>query len=200
MAGKGLLSADYFLPAVQSRLKKVYVEGANKPLRELTLEKDAMSFFYQPLAAVNTEKNLITLQGWKSNFSIFLFEATLKKELELFQKRYGIALEEALEKYRVMAAGFIYLRLSRQEKVYKVVGRLHIFIVNENGLYCRYLAEVDELNAVSDYIRQNHRYKTTQFHRVIDDERIFGILAKEGKKQVLICKPNSNRYRAINTR
>lgn len=189
-AGKGLLSADYFLPAVKARLKKVYIAGTEKPLKELSLESDYMSFFYEPLVDIQTsERNAIILKGWKNNYSLFLFEGTLKKELQLFEKRYGISVQEALQKYNVMAAGFIYLQISRKNKIYKVVGRLHIFVVNDNGLYCRDIEELEELNNISAFMRENFRYKTTQFHRIIDDPRMFGIIAKKGKRQILLCKP-----------
>ena len=191
MAGKSLLSADYFLNALGARCKKIYIDGINKSLRELTLDEDAMQFFYQPLTGIEIDDRInLVLQGWKSPYRAFVFEGTFKKEQKIFEKRYGISLQEALAgKFKVMAAGFRYLRLSRRETLYKVVGRLHFFLVNENGLYCRSMDELEELNAISAYLQSNYRYKHIRFERVIDDDRIIGIFSKSGKKQIIVCKP-----------
>ena len=192
-AGKGLISADYFLSAVQARLKKIYIDGYTKPLKDLSVNDDLIQFFYQPLSSVGEDGNRIVLKGYKKDFSYFLFESTLEKEKRLFQAKYGLSVEDALkeeEKYSVMAAGFLYLRMSRNQKLYRVVGRLHLFLVNENGLYCRDLAEAEELNMVSLYLKTNQRYKTIQFDRVVNDPKVWGIFSKIGKKQVIVCKPS----------
>ncbi len=204
-AGKGLISADYFLPALTSRLKKVYIDGINKPVKDLDLQKDYFSFFYQPLVSIEQgEHSQITLKGWKKDFSVFIYSSILKRECEKFEKRYDISVSEALEDEKlspfIMASGFIYLRLSKRDTLYKVCGRLHIFLVNKNGLYCRNMEEREELDAVSDFIRENGLYKAVQFHRIIDEERLFGILSCQGKRQILICKKSlPNGYAAEGT-
>ena len=192
-AGKGLISADYFLSAVYGRLKKIYIDGFTKPLRDLTVNEDMIQFFYQPLSSLGEDGNRIVLKGYKKDFSYFLFESTLEKEKRLFQAKYGLSVEDALKedkKYTVMAAGFLYLRMSRTQKLYRVVGRLHLFLVNENGLYCRDLTEATELNMVSLYLKTNQRYKTIQFDRIVNDPKVWGIFSKVGKKQVIVCKPS----------
>jgi len=190
-AGKGLLSADYFLSSINARLKKVYITGIDKPLRDLKLEEDYMSFFYQPVKKIECgERNLLTLKGWNKDYTQFLFEGTLRKELAKFEKRYGITAIDALESLNVMAAGFIYLQVSKKQKIYRVIGRLHLFIVNENGLYCRDLDELSELNLINSFLRENYRYKTTQFQRIIDDKKLFGIFTKKDRKQVFLYKPS----------
>ena len=190
--GKGLISADYFLSAIHARLKKTYIDGYEKPLRDMALKEDNLQFFYQPLLAVSEDGNRIVLKGYNKDFSHFIYYATLAKEKLLFQEKYGITVEEALQeekRYHVMAAGFLYLRTSRSDKQYKAIGRIHLFLVNENGLYCRDMDEVEELNAVSFYLKTNKRYQTIQFDRVLTDSKIWGIFLREGKKQVIVCKP-----------
>lgn len=189
-AGKGLLSADYFLYALQARLKKVYISGFDKPIKDLSLSEDGLQFFYQPLDSIDTtEGSKIVLKGYKKDYSYFLYHSTLEKEKGLFEAKYGISVDDALAGgHNVMAAGFIYMRLSKRQKLFKVVGRLHLFIVNENGLYCRSLEEAEELNLVSKYLRGNKRYERIQFDRIIDDPKVFGIFSQKGKKQVIVCK------------
>ena len=190
--GKGLISADYFLSAIHARLKKTYIDGYEKPLRDMSLKEDNLQFFYQPLVSVSEDGNKIVLKGYHKDFSHFIYYSTLAKEKLLFEEKYGITVEEALteqKRFRVMAAGFLYLRTSRNDKLYKAIGRIHLFLVNENGLYCRDMGEVEELNAVSLYLKTNKRYQTIQFDRVITDPKIWGIFSREGKKQVIVCKP-----------
>lgn len=190
--GKGLISADYFLSAIHARLKKTYIDGYEKPLRDMSLKEDQLQFFYQPLLSVSEDGNRIVLKGYNKDFSHFIYHATLAKEKLLFQETYGITVEDALreeKRYHVMAAGFLYLRTSRTEKLYKAIGRIHLFLVNENGLYCRDMGEAEELNAVSLYLKTNKRYRFIQYDRVITDSKIWGIFLREGKKQVIVCKP-----------
>lgn len=189
-AGKGMISADFFLRAVYARLKKVYIDGRQKSIRDLNINDDSLQFFYLPLAGIDMSLGTrVIFRGFKEDFSVFSFERTIEKERKNFKNQYGIDVEEALIKYNVMAAGFIYLRISKRQKLYRVIGRVHFFIVNENGLYCRDLTEIEELDAVSVYLKTNQRYKTIQFDRIVDDPKVWGIFSKVGKKQVIVCKP-----------
>ena len=189
-AGKGMISADFFLRAVYARLKKVYIDGRQKSIRDLNINDDSLQFFYLPLAGIDISLGTrVIFKGFKEDFSVFSFERTIEKERKNFKNQYGIDVEEALLKYNVMAAGFIYLRISKRQKLYRVIGRVHFFIVNENGLYCRDLTELEELDAVSVYLKTNKRYKTIQFDRIVEDPKVWGIFSKVGKKQVIVCKP-----------
>ena len=191
-SGKGLLPVDYFNNTLFGRLKKVYIDGINVPVRDLSLEAHNVAFFYCPLVGYNMKDggcHIIT-KGYQRNYSSFTFEAILRKELMSFEKRYGISLDEALESnYNVMISGLKYLRLSRKMQVYRVVGRMHIFIVNSNGLYCRSLEEVTFLNNISAFMRERYRYKPVSFNRFIDGGCFYGSFTRPGRVQVVLaCK------------
>jgi len=141
------LSEDYFLASVQGYLKKVTLDGMKKPLKELTLDKDKIQFFYNKVIGLS-EKGF-QYQGYENRTgSRYVPEGILAKAEEAFEKTYGVSVFNYLHTDSVYAAGFIYERISRKNTTYRCVGRILLFPVTENGLFVDSLLEKDIVEAL----------------------------------------------------
>lgn len=157
ITGGKILSHEYFTSTLFSRMKHVYIYGLRKPLRSLTLKDDNVQFFYAPYKGSfskeygNRTSCYIKLANYeKKEFNHFIYERTLKKAEEEFVKMYGVEPDS----YNVMAAGFQYNMMSRgKQSTYRVIGRLHLFLISDHGLYCRSLPEQQAYNIILNYIR-----------------------------------------------
>ena len=138
---KSILTGEYFSSALFGRLKNVRVSGMKKTLREYTLDSDGFQFFYAPYLGDSKRENgahtsfSIVLGGRDGQkYNCFIFESTLRKAEEEFVKNYGM---EPVG-MNVMAAGFRYVKTKKAANTtYKVVGRLHLFLVSDFGIYVR---------------------------------------------------------------
>lgn len=148
------LSEDYFLASVQGYLKKVTLDGMKKPLKELTLDKDKIQFFYNKVIGLS-EKGF-QYQGYENRIgSRYVPEGILAKAEEAFEKTYGISVFDYMHTGSVYAAGFIYERLSRKNTTYRCVGRILLFPVTENGLFVDSLLEKDIVEALMCVCKRN---------------------------------------------
>lgn len=190
LTGGKILSHEYFSSTLFSRMKYVNIFGVKKTLRSLTLLEDNVKFFY------STYKGSLIKEGGErtshfiklanregKEFNCYIYERTLRKAEEEFIKIYGIEPRGNL----IMAAGFQYNMTRRnKESSYRVIGRLHLFLVSEHGLYCRSLAEQQSYNVILDYIRIKGRGRIN-FIVPIEDEPIAGVFEIKGiqKKGIL---------------
>lgn len=155
--GKSALSADYFLSAISGKLNRVRVHGMDKTLRQLSLEDDGFRFFYFPYkGSFGKERDgrisyNIQLGGKEGKvYSQFIYEHTLKKAEKEYIKTYG----SEPDGENVMAAGFLYQRWNRfKTSTYKVVGRLHLFQVSQNGIYCKDTQEIEMYDTLLSFVR-----------------------------------------------
>lgn len=143
---KALLSEEYFWNAVLGHLKKVYISGMERSLRDLSLEENQMCFFYGKLDRV--EEKAIYMVGGNGVYRRFIFEKILVKAQDEFYKAYGKSVEECISEGQVYAAGFAYKRINSLGKAYICVGRVCFFIVSRNGLYVDSMFENDVLNSL----------------------------------------------------
>ena len=149
MSGKSaLLSEEYFMNALLSHLKKVYVSGMTHSLRDLSLEADHISFFYSKVVGI--ERSALYLQGSQHSYRRFVLEKVMERAREEFLQLYGVYPDEVTDS-TVYAAGFAYKRISGKGTSYTCVGRLCFFLVSKNGLYAGSLYERDTLDALLSY-------------------------------------------------
>ena len=146
---KALLSEDYFRNAVMAHLKKVYISGMERSLRDLSLEENQMCFFYGKLAKV--EEKAIYMVGGNGVYRRFVFNKILDKAQDEFYKTYGESVEDCISERSVYAAGFAYKRINSLGKAYTCVGRVCFFMVSQNGLYVDSIFESDVLNRILSY-------------------------------------------------
>jgi len=141
MEGKyAYLSEEYFLASVHGYLKRVMLDGMKKSLKELTLEKDKIQFFYNKVIGIS-EKGF-QYQGYENRvMNRYVPEGIIARAEEVFEKTYGVSVHEYLHSGSVHAAGFIYERISRKNTTYRCVGRILLFPVTENGLFVDSLLE-----------------------------------------------------------
>lgn len=181
--GGKILSHEYFTSTVFSRMKHVTISGLKKPIRSLTLQDDNVQFFYTPYngsiviengARTSTKIKLAGRDG--KEFNYFIFERTLRKAEEEFIKMYGV---EPSGK-SIMAAGFQYNMTKRDKSsTYRVIGRLHLFLISDHGLYCRSLAEQQAYNVILHYVRIKGIGKI-RFIIPLEDDSIAGIFEIKG--------------------
>lgn len=143
-----------FPKQVYYRLLNVRANRLSKPISSLTLDDDGVRFFYAPFKGVDKKSDNystsyhIKIQGNNDKeYGLFTFAHVYEKAYKKYIKQYG---EEPKE--NTMVAGFQYLRKSRKNTNYKVVGRMVLFDVNKNGIYCRTPQEIQLYNALFDYV------------------------------------------------
>ena len=159
LIGKGIvLSRDYFLNAIKGRIKKVKVVGMDKSLGSLNYENDWCTFFYCKFIDLSkNEKGYwnLTLENNGKTFRIGIREEIAERQIEKFQKAYCGDLPYSDKS--VMAAGFIYKRISKKMKEYYTVGRLHLFKTTYNeGVYCCDNVEKELYEIIFNYIKHRN--------------------------------------------
>jgi hypothetical protein len=191
---KPILTSDYFTASIFGRLKNLRISGMKKSVRSLTLEDDGFRFFYSSFAGCEIKKsanytsyNLLVTGNDKTTYSLFTFGSIYEKALKKFNGQYGIEPNE-----HTMVAGFQYYPQSKgKTNHYKVVGRMHLFQISEQGLYCNSLYEQSCYNRIIDFVK-NYRNEKIRFYIPADDDSITGIIEIEGySKKGIILIPTS---------
>lgn len=178
LSGKSILTKDYFSSALYGRMKNIYIKGTHKSVRELNLMSDHVRFFYAPfIKGELVEKDgystcHVIVQGKDQEYSMFVFSKTYETALHHFKQQYGIEPNE-----NTMAAGFQYLKKSKKGRDYKVVGRLHLFLVSNNGIYSH---TIQEANTYDTILKALWNRKDIRLLLPTDDELITGIFEKSG--------------------
>lgn len=164
--GKGVLSREYFMPALFARLRGIVIDGCRKPVRDYTLRDDRWQFFYTDFVRYEKKErgdgkascSLIVKDRDGKEYSWFIYEKTLVTAAERFRACYGTDPNDA-DRPLVMS-GFRYVRTRKDSnETYKVVGRLYIAPVSRNGLIGRNVHETESLDAVGEVLRRNRDLK-----------------------------------------
>lgn len=151
MQGKqATLSEEYFCNTLSARTRRIYLKGINVSLGSLRLEENNIAFVYNKVKSIDDEKGRVILSGSNGkDYSRLVPKITLEKAQVQFEKLYGLSIGEAMDQgHSVFASGFAYRKLSRKGEPYNLFGRVCFFIVNQNGIYCNSLKEVEVLNTV----------------------------------------------------
>lgn len=154
-----VLSRDYFLNVVKSRTRKVIIAGDNKTLRDLNYKEDRCQFFY--CKYVGIEKNdrgfwELILENNGKTFKTGIREEIAKKAVRTFVDDYSG--DKPINDDCIMAAGFIYRRVSRYMKDYYTVGRVHLFKTTKyEGIYCRNNIEKNLYEIIFRYIHYKNK-------------------------------------------
>ncbi len=188
--GKAVLSSDYFLSSVYARLKRVYVGGLRKSLRDCTLEDDKFQFFMFKFHGFTINKdderetyflNVVAKDG--KEYKWFLYSKLYDRVAREFHKAYGLTLSDVGEE-NVYVAGFRYkVRKYRKTETYNAVGRLTVFIVNDNGLHCRNIVEKINLNA----LLKAARYANGKYFVGGTDDFYDGYFVSDTGQKVILC-------------
>lgn len=186
-------SREAFSKYVYFRMKKVCVHRMKKSLGDLTLENDGVRFLYLPfIEASNSTSNgtskcyIKTLAPNGKVFSNFTFPKIMEKALKKYRKMYGCDPDQ-----NTMIAGFQYFKRSRRRggSGYRILGRIHLFQVSNNGIYCRSLIEMNCFNQLEEIISLN---SDIRFWIPPEEENIGAIVEVKGfKKKVLLLFRNA---------
>lgn len=201
---KAPLSKEYFLNYLKGRLRHICLHNMQKPLLSYNLKEDRMQFFYAPFAGVEIEqkedRKIVKIKTKTTEdkvYTTFVPTKIWEKEVEKFFKRYGVNPElENTGSYSIYAAGFLYRMKSRKnpENEYTAVGRLHLFMVSEHGIYCGSMEERETLNWVAEFFRM-FRKEPPLFYTPPEDKAVAGVFEKEGyKRGILLCEKSEEGY------
>lgn len=191
--GKSALSSDYFMSSVYARLKRVYVNGVSKNLKDCTLDEDNFQFFLMKYNGFTLTKEndrevcfLNAVFGEGKQYKWFTYKKLYDKVAKEFFKAYGFPLTETGNE-NVYVAGFRYkVKKYKRTDTYNAVGRLTAFIVNDNGLHCRNVAEKLNLNSIIKELRfANGKYfvgGTDDFYDGFFD-------SADGRKAIIVSDP-----------
>lgn len=192
---KPALSRDYFLNYIKGRLKHVCLNKMQKPLMTYTLKEDLFQFFYAPFLGIEKKENgdriaikVITAAYQNKSYKTFIPTSLWDREAEKFFDRYGFN-PESSNAYPLYAAGFLYRMKSHKDPdiEYTAVGRLHLFVVSESGIYCGSMEERETLNWVAEYYRMYPKERAV-FITPPEEKNIVGIFEKPGFRRVVIVK------------
>lgn len=160
--GKDIFSKTDFQKFVYGRMHKINVPPMRKSLADLSLEKDGVRFFYLPVKEICIDDSagynrcsIKTVFPDGKTYSNFIYEKTLANEIKKFSKKYGINPQNV---DNLMIAGFQYLKKTKSgstKKSYRVLGRIHLFLCSDSGIYCRTNTEQEIFNAL-DLIKNEH--------------------------------------------
>lgn len=186
LKGSNISSRDMFSKAVYYRMKKVKASRMNKAIGDLTLENDGVRFIYYPFsgAYINEDRGLTkcyfnTIGSDGKIYKNLVFQDTMDKAIKEFSKTYGIEPDQD-----TMLAGFQYLKKSRSNVIYRVLGRVHLFQVSGIGIYCRSLSEKNAIDFICEIANTDSNIK---FWIPAEDENIGGIIQVRGKaKKILL--------------
>lgn len=185
---KPILSKDYFAKAIFGRGKFLRISGMKKSIRDLSLDEDGIRFIYAQFKGCDIKESSsyvsyhILIGNDTNTYSLFTFGSIYEKELKRFHKQYGIE-----PNCDTMVAGFQYYPKSKNGNHYKVIGRLHLFQVSDNGIYCSSMFEQDCYNKIIQFVKK-HNKENICFSIPAEDEVINGIFEIKGfpKKGVII--------------
>lgn len=163
-----VFSYEYFLSALYKRLQYIKISPMKKSIKELDYKIDGFKFFYAELAGyTQDDKSTISLKYFGKTNNYFVFPNVLQKALKDYIKQYGS--EPNFDTERIMASGFMYERVSRRGNLYLTPGRLHLFKVNELGVYCDNSIVVFVTDFLNNYIKEHKLYKTCKLYFDLDD-------------------------------
>lgn len=186
LTGKEITSRETFSKYVYHRSKKIRVDKMRKAIGDLSLENDGVRFIYLPYAGItnNKEKGLVKcyLQSSDVNgrvFNNFIFPETLAKALKKFVKIYNTEPNQD-----TMIAGFQYLKKSKSKSKYRVLGRIHLFQVSTQGLYCNNQIEKETFDSIHKFCKQD---KNIEFWIPPEEDSIGGVINVKNKvKKILV--------------
>ena len=158
--GKSLLSKEFFASSLYGRMKSVQIKGLKKALRDYNLNDDGWQFFYNSYYGTEVsgpdDKKKVNLKFKLADgkeYSWFTYSKMYETACKRFERMYGKKVEEA---ENVIVAGIRYRRQSKRTgKPYTVIGRLCIFMVNENGVYARTAPEKKNLDVILGFERKH---------------------------------------------
>lgn len=190
-------SKETFSKYVYCRMKKVRISRMQKPIGELSLEKDGLRFVYLPFAGMikKKEKGLAkyyiqTLGAEGKVYNNFIFGETFEKAIKDYRETYGMEPDE-----NTMVSGFQYYRKGHAKTMYRVLGRIHLFQTSELGLYCRSMIEKEAFDAIHKIVQADSNIK---FWIPPEDESIGGIIQIKGmEKQILLLFPTEKDERVV---
>lgn len=179
-------SKEKFSTYVYHRMKKVRMSRTKKSMGDLSLEKDGVRFVYLPFeAAIEKTDNgysrcyLQTKGPDGKTYNNYVFPDTMQKVMKQFEKQYGgIQPNE-----NTVMAGFQYLKKTKGNNTYKVMGRVHIFQVSDIGLYCRSMTEYNVFNDLHRIVNEDDNIN---FWIPPEDESIGGIIEIKGKNKKIL--------------
>jgi len=177
---------EKFSVLVYYRMQKVRLFRGKKHIGDLTLEKDGCRFVYLPFAGIQQKEEngakkcyLQTKSKDGKIYNNFIFPDIMRKAAQDFTKRYGIRPDE-----HTMVAGFQYLKKTKSERNYKVMGRIHLFQISNIGIYCRSMTEVLTFNCLQT-ITEEH--PDISYWIPPEDPSIGAIIAIKGiQKKILL--------------
>lgn len=198
LTGKKNLSADYFAASVWGHTRDVYISGIKKPLHDLNLDRDKVSFFYNKYGGTATSATgfmTLALNIGEKQLQYMINDRIYAKAAKKFADMY-----EGLEPdscQNVMAAGFLYKKVSRAGKEYKTVGRLCLFRVNYNGLFCDDMQSQQIMDRLSSYAYSNRDkgYVMQPCQNLEDEDGPVAFLITEAKDIAFFKDTASERYK-----
>lgn len=187
-----------FSKCVYHQMKTIYLDRLRKSIGELSLEEDGVRFIYQKYSRYINENingavksHIITTLNDKE-YNNYIFPNTAKKCLTKYNTCYG---EEPGENTYI--AGFQYLKSSQTGTSYRVLGRVHLFLVSEGGIFCRNKIEFDTYNILERFQRDGK----IKFYIPPEDQDIGAVVEIPGRNKKLLIlfnldKPETVRYDA----
>lgn len=186
---KPVLSKEYFATSLFGRMKSVRINGLKKALRDYNLNDDGWQFFYNTFQGAEISEGADGKQTVNLKFTLadgreyswFTYKKTYEIACNRFERMYGITVEKA---ENVMVAGMRYRRQSRYTgKAYNVIGRLCIFMVNENGIYTRSVTERKNLDVIIGFERS---HPGTRYFLASGNDDFDGYFIQKGKSKKYI--------------
>lgn len=182
---KTLASNDYFISALYSHLKNIKISPMKKSVKDLDIKKDGYKFFYAPLTdyECKDEESSVTLKYFDKEYKYFMFPGNMRSALKQYKKCYGEYPD--LESGCVMAAGFIYQRMSRHKKPYKTPGRLVLFDVSRQGIYCANDVFRESLNTIFECIYNMRLWNRAKVYLSVDEPDVIGTIRIDKVKKYI---------------
>lgn len=161
-------SYEYFLSSLYSRLQYIRISPMKKSIKELDYKVDGFKFFYAELDGYTADEySKLRLKYFGKTSGYFVFPTVLEKALNSFVKQYGV--EPDFKSDKLMAAGFMYEKVSKKGNLYLTPGRLHIFKVNDLGVYCDNQTSLLVTNILYGYIQTHKLYNKCRLYFDFDD-------------------------------
>ena len=182
---KTLASNDYFISAVYSHLQNVKISPMKKSVKDLDMKKDGYKFFYAPLTdyVCTDEEFSVTLKYFDKEYKYFMFPGNMRSALKQYKKYYGEYPD--VKSGCVMAAGFIYQRMSRYKKPYKTPGRIVFFDVSKQGVFCLNNVFRESYNTIFDCVYQLHLWNKVKVYLSMDEPEVICTMRCEGNSRYL---------------
>lgn len=182
---KTLASNDYFISALYGHLQNVKISPMKKSVKDLDLKKDGYKFFYAPLVAYECteEESSITLKYFDKEYKYFMFPGNMRNALKQYKKFYGEYPD--LESGHVMAAGFIYQRISKYKKPYKTPGRIVLFDVSKQGIFCVNDVFRESYNTIFDCLYQLYLWNKVKVYLSVDEPNVICTIRSDNNSRYL---------------